>query len=258
MDVIGHNRDAWNRQARAGGRWSIPVDSATIERARQGEWDVILTPVKPVPKDWFGDIRGKDLLCLASGGGQQAPTFAAAGARVVSFDNSDEQLARDRLVAERDGLDLETIRGDMADLRVFPDSRFDLIFHPVSNVFAPDVRVVWRECYRVLRSGGVLLSGLQNPWFFLFDHDDLEAGGPLEIRYSLPWSAADSLSDDRRARWVEEGRAFEYSHSLDDLIGGQLAAGFAIAGFYEDYWDDQASPLNKRAPIFMATKATKP
>ena len=96
MDLLEHNRAAWNRQALAGDRWSIPVDDATVVRARAGDWQVILTPNRPVPRDWFGELSGRDVLCLASGGGQQAPVLAAAGARVVSFDLSEEQLSLDR------------------------------------------------------------------------------------------------------------------------------------------------------------------
>ena len=57
-------------------------------------------------------------------------------------------------MAEREGLELVTMEGDMADLSVFADESFDLVFHPTSNLFVPDVRPVWREVYRVLRPGG--------------------------------------------------------------------------------------------------------
>ena len=77
--------------------------SSAVARAKIGEWEIILTPKLPVPREWFGDVRGKRILCLASGGGQQVPILAAAGANVVSFDLSDEQLAKDRMVAQREG-----------------------------------------------------------------------------------------------------------------------------------------------------------
>ena len=79
------------------------------------------------------------------------------------FDNSPQQLARDRLVAEREGLEIRTVQGDMRDLSAFADASFDLVFHPVSNLFCPEVRPVWREAYRVLRQGGILLAGFMNP-----------------------------------------------------------------------------------------------
>ncbi|MEQ8484983.1 MAG: class I SAM-dependent methyltransferase [Pseudomonadales bacterium] len=256
-DVFEHNRAAWNRAARAGERWSRPVDAAAIAAARRGDWSVILTPNLPVPREWFGDLAGARVLCLASGGGQQAPVLAAAGASVISYDASDEQLALDALVAERDGLALRTVRGDMADLAAFADAGFDLIFHPVSNVFAADVRPVWRECHRVLRPGGRLLAGFMNPAYYLFDHDDLDAGGPLEVRYALPYADVTHLPPERLARRRDAGEALEFSHSLDAQIGGQLAAGFLIAGLYEDHWDDEATRLDRYLPLYLATLAIR-
>jgi SAM-dependent methyltransferase len=162
-DILIYNRQAWDRQVGRGNPYTIPVSNEEIARARKGDWSISLTPTKPVPPDWFPPLGGVDVLCLASGGGQQGPILAAAGAKVTVFDNSPAQLAQDRLVADRDGLVIETVQGDMADLSVFPDARFDLIIHPVSNVFVPDVKPVWREAFRVLKPGGALLKGFMNP-----------------------------------------------------------------------------------------------
>jgi 2-polyprenyl-3-methyl-5-hydroxy-6-metoxy-1,4-benzoquinol methylase len=142
MDVIEHNREAWNRESREGSEWCRPVTPEVVQAARQGNWSVVLTPNKPVPPDWFGNIRAKRVLSLASGGGQQAPVLAAAGAYVTSFDLSEEQLSKDREVASRESLNLSCEQGNMADLSCFPSESFDLIFHPVSNVFVPDVVAV--------------------------------------------------------------------------------------------------------------------
>lgn len=257
-DLLEHNRLSWDRQSKEGSPWCTPVDAKTISKAKSGDWQVILTPLKPVPKSWFGDIKYKDVLCLASGGGQQAPIFAAAGARVVSFDISEEQLKKDILVAEQNGLDLRTIQGDMADLSVLDNESFDLIFHPVSNVFAPDIKKVWDECFRVLRSGGLLLSGFMNPVFFLFDPDEAQETGELKVIYKLPYSDIEHLNNKRLQESINKKIALEFSHSLDDQIGGQIEAGFVITGFYEDWWDNEATLLNKNSPTFIATKASKP
>ncbi len=134
MDVIRYNREAWDREVERQNKWTVPVGRDVIEAARRGRWEVVLTETKPVPMAWFPDLEGADVLCLASGGGQQAPVFAAAGARVTVFDNSPAQLAQDRLVAERESLELRTVQGDMRDLSAFADGSFDLVFHPVSNL----------------------------------------------------------------------------------------------------------------------------
>src|SRR5436190_21479426 len=99
MDILAYNREMWNAQVAKGNRWTCPVDAETIAAAKRNEWHVVLTPTKPVPREWFPNLAGLDVLCLASGGGQQAPILAAAGARVTLLDNSPAQLAQDRLVA---------------------------------------------------------------------------------------------------------------------------------------------------------------
>src|SRR5260370_10245486 len=99
MDIVAYNRAAWNKQSKLGSRRCQPVTADEIRAARQGVWSVLLTPNKSVPPEWFGEVTGKKVLCLASGGGQQAPILVAAGASVTSFDNSDEQLAKDRFSA---------------------------------------------------------------------------------------------------------------------------------------------------------------
>ena len=258
MDVIEHNRRAWNRESRDGSEWCAPVAPDVIRAARDGIWSVILTPNKSVPPDWLGDIRAKRVLCLASGGGQQAPVLAAAGACVTSFDLSEEQLSKDQEVASRDGLSLLCAQGNMSDLSGFSTESFDLVFHPVSNVFVPDVSAVWRECYRVLKPEGVLLAGFMNPSIFLFNHCEAEKTGSLVVRYPLPYSEPGSLSSGEQARWRESGRPAEFSHSLEAQIGGQLLAGFVLTGLYEDNWSDEATLLNQFAPVAIATRAVKP
>jgi len=257
MDPVSYNRDAWNKESLEGSRWCEPVDSETIKAAKEGEWAVILTPNKSVPRDWFGDLAGRKVLCLASGGGQQAPVLAAAGASVVSFDNSEEQLAKDEMVASREDLDLTILRGDMADLSSFDDEIFDLIFHPVSNVFVENVSPVWQECYRVLKDGGRLLAGVMNPVCYLFDPEEAEETGILQVRYSLPYSDLTSRSKAKLDDLVQKGWSLQFGHTLEEQIGGQIEAGFTICGFYEDTWNDEAHLLNKFASTSIATLSQK-
>lgn len=258
MDHLRHNRAVWNRLSTEGSVWARPVDAETVARARAGEWRIILTPKLPVPREWLGEVRGRDVLCLASGGGQQVPVLAAAGARVVSFDLSEEQLAKDREVAAREGLPVTCLRGDMADLGALASERFDLVVHPASNVFVPDVQPVWRECFRVLRPGGELLAGFVHPAVFLFDPDESERAGDLVVRHALPYADVDALPPERLRAKLERSEPLEWSHSLEAQIGGQLAAGFVLTGLYEDRWFDESWRLANLMPIAIATRARKP
>ncbi len=255
MDIRDFNRRAWDKRVELNDRWTQPVTSEQIAAARRGEWQIVLTENLPVPREWLGEVAGRDVLCLASGGGQQGPILAAAGARVTVYDNSPRQLGQDRLVAERDGLAITTVEGDMRLLEALADDSFDLIVHPVSNLFVPEVRPVWAEAFRVLRRGGVLLAGFDNPAFHIFDTAAAERG-ELIVKFPLPYSDLESLSEAERAQRLAEGWPLEWSHSLPDLIGGQLEAGFVLTGFYEDR--HTGHPLAAYMGTYMATRAVKP
>ena len=258
-DVLQYNRDAWNAQVANENRWTRPVSTEEIEKARQGDWQIVLTPVKPVPREWFPDFNERDsrVLCLASGGGQQGPILAAAGAIVTVFDNSEAQLQQDILVAERDSLSIAIEQGDMADLSRFPDASFDLIFHPCSNCFVPDVNPVWREAFRVLKAGGHLLSGFTNPVRYMFD-DELLENGQLEVKYTIPFSDLDSISPELREKYIQSNEPVAFGHTLTDQIAGQLAAGFQLVGFFEDSYEKSDDVLSKHIDTFIATRARKP
>ena len=255
-DVLRHNAIAWDTECDNQGEWSRPVSAEVIANARRGDWQVILTPNKPVPRHWFGDVKGRNLLCLASAGGQQGPILAAAGANVTVLDQSPKQLDRDRFVAQRESLDMQLVRGDMADLSMFDDATFDIVFNPCSNLFTPNLRSVWNESFRVLRKEGVLMLGFLNPLFFIFDRE-LDDQGTLTVKHSLPYSDLARWESEGRKLTPEKGEPLEFGHLLTDQIGGQIDAGFLLAGFYEDYWSDQATNLNKYTPTFIATLAVK-
>jgi len=258
-EVRVHNRLAWDWRVEQGNPWTLPVGPPAVAAARRGEWHVLLTPQKPVPRKWFpAEMAGTEILALASGGGQQGPLLAAAGAHVTVLDNSPAQLAQDRMVAEREGLALTLVEGDMADLSVFDDRCFDLIFHPVANTFVPDVLPVWREAFRVLRPGGVLLVGFVNPLRYLFDETLEEEAGILQVAHELPYAEADAFMPAEKQAFLEKGWALEFSHTLADQIGGQLAAGFLLADLYEDRYPAEEDLISRYTASFIATRALKP
>src|SRR3990172_1517757 len=218
--VRDHNRKAWDRQVDSGNEWTVPASPEGIAAGRR----------------------------------QQGPILAAAGASAVVFDNSPRQLGQDRLVAERDRLDLATVEGDMRDLSAFGDRSFDLVFPPCANLFIPDIRPVWRESFRVLRPGGRLLTGFVNPLQYIFDWERSERG-ELIVRHAIPYSDLTSLEETERQRWIDAGQPLEFGHTLEDQIAGQLEAGFVLKGFYEDV--DPKHVLSRYIASFIATLAVR-
>ncbi len=256
MDTTKQNSNAWDQKVEEGSRYTKSVSSETIEKGKAGKWNITVTTEKPVPRSWFPrQLEGLKVLCLASGGGQQAPVLTAAGAQVTVTDISRKQLEKDRLVAERDGLSLHTVQGDMRDLSVFEDETFDMIIHPVSNLFVDNIRPVWKEAARVLKKKGTLIAGFTNPLLFIFD-DQQEQKGILDVKHPIPSSTLDQLPEEEVEDHIRTNQTIEYAHTMEDQIQGQIDAGFAITGFYEDDFGGTRI-LDQYIKTFIATKAVK-
>ena len=144
MDYQEINAATIDQWIEEGWEWGIPVSHEVYMRALEGDWSVLLTPNKTVPKEWFGSLKGKKVLGLASGGGQQMPIFTAAGAKCTVLDYSKKQLASERMVAQREGYEIEIIRADMTKGLPFEDESFDIIFHPVSNCYVEEVKPIFK------------------------------------------------------------------------------------------------------------------
>jgi SAM-dependent methyltransferase len=116
---------------------------------------------------------------------------------------------------------------------------------------------VWREAFRVLRPGGLLLAAFANPVVFLFDRR-LEDRGIFTLRHAAPYSDLESLGAEERRELVEApGDPYAFGHSLEEQLGGQLAAGFVLTGLYEDH-HVEGTALNAFLPAFVATRAVRP
>ncbi|MEM9190557.1 MAG: class I SAM-dependent methyltransferase [Myxococcota bacterium] len=266
-ELFQYNRAAWDAQVDQENRWTVGAPPEAVASAREGNVSVLLTPTKPVPERWFEPLRGKNLLCLASGGGQQGPLFAAAGAHVTVFDASPRQLAQDRMVADREGLPLRTVEGDMRDLHPFDDETFDLIFHPCSNSFVDEILPVWQEAFRVLRPSGRLLAGVAQPFAWVLD-PDAAAAGRVTMKYptrnlqsGAPHRDLLDLTPEDRTRYEAAQEPLGVAHSLTAQLGGQLRAGFQLLDLYEDNAgeeSDENKTMSKFFDPYLATLALRP
>ncbi|MBQ9414311.1 MAG: class I SAM-dependent methyltransferase [Clostridia bacterium] len=247
MEYTKTNAETIDRWIDEGWEWGVPIDHETYLQALDGNWQIKLTPIKPVPRRWCGDLRGKRVLGLAAGGGQQMPILTAAGAICTVLDYSEKQLESEQLVASQEGYEIDIVRADMTKLFPFADSTFDLIVHPVSNCYIRDVTHVWAECARVLKPGGLLLAGLDNGFNYLFfDEDESHVTG------SLPF---DPLEDPAKMAMLQkEDAGVQFSHSIEEQIGGQLRAGFRLLDVYDDT-NGSGFLCEHGVPCFWATLA---
>ncbi len=251
LDYTKINSETWDLWAQEGCAWTKPISHEEYEKVTADNFVVYLTPCIPVPHEWFGVLEGKKVLGLASGGGQQMPVFAKLGAECTVFDYSDRQLEAEKTVSEREGYSIAIIKGDMSKPLPFEDESFDLIFHPVSNVYVEDVYHVWHECYRVLKKGGRLLAGLDNGINFLFEEND-----PLRVVNPLPFNPL-KMTQEKQAAMLANGDGIQFSHTLDEQIGGQLKAGFTLKALYEDRDREGGNEIGKYYPQYIATLAVK-
>ena len=245
-DINAKTIDRWVEE---GWEWGTPITHEKYQDALEGKWEMLLTPTKPVPKEWFPSLKGKRILGLASGGGQQMPIFAALGAKCTVMDISKKQIENELLVAKREGYEIEAIIGDMTKPFPFEDESFDVIFHPVANCYIKDVAHVWRECARVLKKGGILMAGLDNGFNYLFEEDD-----ESRVVNTLPF---DPLSDEEKMKQLIDGDyGVQFSHSISEQIADQIKAGLELLDIYDD--TNGSGYLHEHGvPCFYATLARK-
>lgn len=130
----------------------------------------------------------------------------------------------------------------------FEDESFDLIFHPVSNVYVKDVKHVFRECARILRKDGILLSGLDIGTNFIVDETE------TKIVNKLPF---DPLTHkDQYDFMIKNDYGIQFSHTTEEQIKSQLDVGFELLDIFEDT-NNQGRLFELNIGCFIATKARK-
>lgn len=184
--------------------------------------DELKNPPEPLndicPISVLADVKGKDVLCLASGGGQQSAVFGLLGANVTVVDIADGQLDGDKKAAAHYGYKVKIIQGDMSDLSMLKDNSFDLVYQTPSMCYIPDVKKVYSEVARVLRSGGLYRADAQNPLSQFIDESSWDGEG---YRISVPYA----VKEKQRS---ENENVLEYRHHLSEIFNGLIECGFVI------------------------------
>lgn len=205
------------------------------------------------PMGWLGgSVAGKRLLCLAAGGGRQSALYATAGADVTVVDLSPAMLELDRQVARRRGLRLRLVQASMDRLDMLADQSFEIVVHPVSTCYLPEVAPVFREVARVLVPDGVYVSQHKSPLSLQASHRrDRASHYWIEHAYYRDTPVPPPREASAATRRLREPGAVEYLHRLEQLIGGICRAGMVIEDFIEPF---HAQP--DAAPDSFADRAT--
>ena len=231
--VLAHNTRAWDRLAESKAALARPaVDAAFADPRRwlgAGGW----LAGQGQGRSWLPErLDGLEVLCLAAGGGKHGPLYAAAGGRVTVLDCSPAMLALDRAVAAERRIDYAIVQGSMDDLSMFAAGRFDLVIHPVSSCYLPEIGRGFQEVARVIRPGGLYVSQHKSPASL---QSSLEPGPDGRYRLLHPVAgqqAGGPLPPEPPSRLREHGTQ-EFIHSLSNILGGICAAGFVIEDFCE-------------------------
>jgi SAM-dependent methyltransferase len=219
-------RRAWRHWSRQGIHASRPASDDEFADPRPR-----LDPLGWLP---WGSFR--NVLCLASAGGQQAPLFASLGYEVCSADLSPEQLELDRRVADSRGLRIETAELDMLDLSPLAGRQFDLVYQGISACYVPDVARLYREVAGVLAVGGHYYVEHWNPVQMQLEERGRWDGSayrlvvPVEAGQPTIWQ----IPNDGE----EPVEAWHFIHPLAKLVGSLPESGLLIRRLSERWPGD--------------------
>ena len=217
------NEQAWDRMAR--------TDHRLTRLASQSDLENPLAAVDGA--GWLGDnIRGMTVLCLAAGGGRQGPLYAAAGATVTVVDISDAMLERDRKVAHELNYNLQTVKASMDRLTGIADNSFDIVIHPVSTCYVPNIAAAFSEVARVIRAGGTYISQHKTPTSL---QTGLKPGPNSRAAYPIvnEYYSSKPLPPVAEVNLIREPGTYEYIHRWEQIVGGMCRTGFTIEDLTE-------------------------
>jgi ubiquinone/menaquinone biosynthesis C-methylase UbiE len=227
----------------------LDLDVEAFRLYREGKTSILPKPFCDDPKDvmMMENVQGKKILCLAGGGGQQSAVFSLLGAIVTVLDLTPEQLEKDQQSAQHYGYTVTTIQGDMRDLSGLPDSYFDRIYQPISTLFVPDLREVYRGVARVLKSGGLYFSDYAVPLLYMAENKGWDGKG-YTLYITEPYIRGAILEKDKKLNFTEGESFSEFHHLLSDIINGHIAEGLAIRAVWENPRPNSLPSLEELQP----------
>jgi SAM-dependent methyltransferase len=172
-----------------------------------------------------GDLKGRRVLDIGCGAGENAVTMARQGAHVIAIDVSSAQLALGRRFAETSEVRVEWHQGDAADLAFLRADSIDLALATGVVHEIEDLDRLFRQVHRVLRAGAPFVFSHDHPMRLAIGRDDNEPGGlplgRLEVRRSYfdPAPIITTRDDEPLQVWPR---------TIADVFSGLHRAGYRV------------------------------
>ncbi|MCA9918366.1 MAG: class I SAM-dependent methyltransferase [Anaerolineales bacterium] len=236
-NIAEANQKLWEAEVQKGGGYTQPwldLDRELLDAWLNGRLQPIPYPLYELyPSSFMQNVAGKEVLCLATGGGQQSAIFGLLGAHVTVADLTQGQLDGDETAASHYNYPVTTVQADMRDLSALPRHAYDLVFQADSLAYVPNVRQVYAQVSQVLRPGGMYRVKHSQPAV----HRTAWNGTAYEI--AAPYAETIQHRDDG---------GIEFRHHLDDIFNGLLDNGFTIQRVHESPYAQQTDHLAHAAP----------
>jgi len=238
-DYYSTNKKWWEKMVKEECGFTKPwldLDINVLKKVANGKIKNPSEPIRDIyPLTLLSNINRKNILCLASGGGQQSAIFGVLGGNVTVIDISEEQLKGDKKAAEHYGYKVKTIQGDISSLSMLKSNLFDIVYQAVSMGYIPDVKKVYSEVFRVLKKGGVYRADAHNPISWAIDENSWDGKG---------YRISDLYSLKAKKRSKTEN-VFEFRHYLSEVFNGLIDCGFIIERVEElpsGHWQENSKP----------------
>jgi SAM-dependent methyltransferase len=205
---------------------------------------------RPATLSLLPDVLGKRVLDAGCGPGVYAEWLADRGADVVALDANPRmiELARARL-----GDSAHVVHANLDHpLSFLTEASFDIVISPLVIDYVRDWEAVFREFYRVLRGGGILVFSMEHPYAKYDDHRETSNYFEVE-RVEYEWT-----------RFGTPVMVPSYRRPLSEVVNPLIRAGFVLQRILEPtpteafrQEDPEAYEELSRSPGFLCIRALK-
>ena len=226
-DALELNRRGWN------------TISQSYQRERQiSTDDVHYGPMAPGERELglLGEVRGKQILEVGCGGGQNAIVLAKWGAICTGIDPSDAQLVHARNLTREHGVEVQFVNGVAEDLSAFAAESFDLVLSSFAFDYVVDPQRAYQEIWRVLRPGGIFVFCQSHPWFQATGWALIGDPEAPEVGNYAAWPIVEDWE------WAFESGASasfrDHLRPLAQILNQLIESGFSLERMIEQHYED--------------------